>query len=209
MYRRRASSQALISGVQGVLGHRARQGVFPAVGVLPREYADRRSARFVRHLFGPVCPRYLREPLLLVSVGAAVLAFLALASPLLLGLAWIPFAIPSAAAGVLVVFVDERLIPAPTWLSSDEVRRLRRRLYLYRGLSLVFMAVGLGGASSAFGPDGFLAAGAFLAFGVSIGTAWIFLSSRLLPCPSYGGLTVYRRARGAWICLLCRRQAGP
>ena len=209
MYRRRASGQAIPSGVQVVFGHRARQGVFPAVGVLPREYADRRAVRFVRRLFGPVCPRYLREPLVSAGVGAAVLAFLALASPLFLELAWIPFAIPSAAAGVLVVFADESLIPAPTWLSADDVHKLRRRLYLYRGLGLVFMAAGLGGAFSAFGPDGFLAAGAFLLLGFSIGTAWIFLSSRLLPCPSYGGLTVHRPARGAWICLLCRRNAGP
>ena len=146
MLRRRASSQAIPSGMQAVFGHRRRQGVFPAVGVLPREYANRPSVRFVRRLFGSVCPRYLREPLLSASLGAAVLAFLALASPLLLELAWIPFAIPSAAAGVFFVFVDESLIPAPTWLSSDDVQRLRRRLYLYRGLSLVFMALGLGGA---------------------------------------------------------------
>ena len=209
MLRRRASSQAIPSGMQAVFGHRRRQGVFPAVGVLPREYANRPSVRFVRRLFGPVCPRYLREPLLSASLGAAVLAFLALAAPLLLELAWIPFVIPSAAAGVLFVFVDESLIPAPTWLSSDDVQRLRRRLYLYRGLSLVFMALGLGGAFSAFGPDGFLAAGAFLFLGFSMGTGWIFLSSRLLPCPSYSGLTVHRPARGAWICLLCRREAGP
>ena len=132
------------------------------------------------------------------------MVYLALLSSLLLKLLWIAFAIPSAIAGTIFVFHDESHIPAPMWLSEDEARQIVRRLNLYGGLALALLAIGVGGAFKSFGWDGFIVAGDFFVFGVTAGYGWVFLSSRLLGCPSCRGLTVHRAARGMWICLRCR-----
>ena len=88
-------------------------------------------------------------------------------------LLWIPVAILSAAAGILIVLHDESLIPAPLWMSPEEIRRIVNRLdFLYGPLVLAFMAAGFGGGTAAFIPiisrliSGYTYRNAFLITGI-------------------------------------------
>ncbi len=198
-----------LSGLQVVLGYRWSPLSLPPVGVLPNAYVTRRLVRIVRRVFGPVYPAYLLDPLWMTPFGVSALVYFvwryALPPPAVL----IPVAILCLTAGIIAIFHDGSLVPAPIWMSPAEAKRIVNRLVFFHGpLSLAFIAVGIGWGVWFGGWVGLAAAGAFFILGLSAGFVWIFLSSRLRECLSCAGLTVHRAARGRWICLRCRRDAG-